>query len=347
LVHALLLAVAFTASDTAQWDYVSVLRVVGNLIDNLSCLLALVIVLTAIQTLMKASAARLAVMIAAVVAIGIAIPEPRLLAFLRHAAGLEEPIPDMDLQAVYLYLAWGAIASGTLLAIFYEWQARADRIAEATRTARLAGEHIERKILDARLNSIKAKVDPKLLFAVVERAQALYGRSAHAAESLLEALIEFLRASLPRSQSLSVTLEQEATLCRRYLDLERAMRDGCLSYEVRVDPTITGRYFPPAVLLLLVQALVTSAAAESALHISIAANCLPDRLRIDLASDAGAVSLPDEALHAGSSALRGFFGEGVSISATATPSYRSLVRIDVPLASMSARPLPSPGGVAA
>jgi sensor histidine kinase YesM len=290
----------------------TVLWFVLAFIDMFSLCMAVVIVLTAIEVCMPAARWRLAVMVTAVVAV---------------PAGMTSLWSFRNT----LYVTWEVVAFGVLLALVYEWQAKTDMVIEAVRASRIARARAEQKILESRLSSLKARVDPQLLFAVMARANTLYGMKISAGEKLLEQLIDFLRASLQQSQAMTVTLDQEVLLCRLYLDLEKVTRDDALSYETRIDPAVAGHYFPPAVLLPLLQAaLAATAAAARQRHLSIRADREPACVRIEITCHAAAPPPPREALDAASAALRRFFGDVASVVATRAPFGGGLIRIEVP-----------------
>ena len=69
--------------------------------------------------------------------------------------------------ALFLYLFWINAAFSSLLAVLYEWQARAVKTMAAVRATQLEGETIERQTLESRLSGMKARIDPEFLFAVI------------------------------------------------------------------------------------------------------------------------------------------------------------------------------------
>lgn len=237
-------------------------------------------------------------------------------------------------RAPTLYLLWVNVAFGTMLAILYEWQARDDQVMQAVRTTELADEAVERQTLESRLSGMKARVDPELLFAVIARAQELYSHDIDAAERLLEQLIDFLRATLPRNAGASATLEQEIRLCTAFLAIEKTLRLSELSYQLKSDGDTANCYFPPAVLLPLLQALLTPRAqTQPAAHVLIEIRRQVCGIRIDMTCRARSVSLPRATIEAAATLLRTLFGSQATVLSRPVPSAGQSICIEVPYVS--------------
>ena len=344
LMHVVALGLAKAASDILL-TYPTLVDSEGGLVFQWSVMLlinktlefrVLVGVLTAIQAWTPGTRWRLLVMIAAVIPLAAGTAAFENLELLDHALGIQgiSILLGADKDSLFLYFVWGMIAFGGLLAILYEWQARTEQVMEAVRAAGIAGEVVERKILDSRLSSLKARVDPEFLYSVIARTQTLYGEKIDAAEQLLERLIEFLRASLPHSRELTVTIEEEVLLCRAYLELEKALRLDSFSYETRTDAALSGSYFPPSVLLPLLQAVLPPLASPVRhVHFSIIAERQTAGVRVELTCHAVSPPPPDQALDAACTALRAFYGERVSVVAVPAPFTGRTIRIEVPHAA--------------
>ena len=214
-------------------------------------------------------------------------------------------------SSFFLYLLWTSLASAVLLAVLYEWEWSADQVMEAIRSARASGETAERVTLESRLNAVQARIDPQLLFAVIDRAQVLYVAQSDAAERLLERLIDFLRATLPARGTNVVSLGHELELCGSYLDLRKGLREGMLVYEIS-SPPARHRYFPPSVLLPLLQSLIPDDSSVP-LAVAIVAGESQSSLRIELSCTPASIELAHYDLHAAEEMLRRFFGERASI----------------------------------
>jgi hypothetical protein len=78
---------------------------------------------------------------------------------------------------------------------------------------------LERKALDARLRLLQAQVEPHFLFNTLANVQALVDAGSPQASRVLESLIAYLRAAVPRLHEPATTLGQELQLVRAYLEV--------------------------------------------------------------------------------------------------------------------------------
>ena len=157
---------------------------------------------------------------------------------------------------LFLHLFWLNTVTTSLLAIVYERQMQADRMMMAVSSTRLADGEVERQTLESRLNSVKARVDPEFLFAVIERSEILYRNDIDAAEVLLDQLIDFLRTSVPQANGAHSTLEKEWALCVGYLEIEAQLRPDALHLQTSNIAVVASHRFPTSILLQLVQSLL-------------------------------------------------------------------------------------------
>ena len=234
-------------------------------------------------------------------------------------------------NALFLYLFWVNATFASLLALLYEWQARALETMAAVRAKQLEGEATERQTLESRLNGMKARIDPEFLFAVISHVETNYLENIDAAERLLEQLIDFLRATLPRSIDQVATLEVEIRLCAAYLAIEKTLRADSLSYQTKVDAGSADTYFPPSVLLPLLETLmVPRAQASRPVHLSISALKRPDGVTVELTSHAASSPPPRETLDVATAALCVFFGRQVSVVSKTSTFPGNTIVIEVP-----------------
>lgn len=91
----------------------------------------------------------------------------------------------------------------------------------------------------------------------------LHQRAPASAERVLDDLILYLRATLPRMRGEAPTIGGEIELVRSYLAVLQTLHGERLRVEIRGDPDVAGRPFPPMVLLPLVQGMVMDGAAFS------------------------------------------------------------------------------------
>lgn len=112
---------------------------------------------------------------------------------------------------------------------------------------------LERRALDARLRLMQAQVAPHFLFNTLANIRALVAAGSPQAPALLESLIAYLRAAVPRLDDADATFEAELELVRAYLDLMQMRMPDRLQFSVHADPAALPLRCPPMTLLTLVE----------------------------------------------------------------------------------------------
>lgn len=251
--------------------------------------------------------------------------------FFRLAGTFGDNLSGRDRLGVFLYCFWLAITFCGLLAIVYESQMRSERVNEALLKTRLDGENSERSTLESKLNVLKARVEPEFLFDVIARVESLYETNAAAAERLLEDLIDFLRATLPRTSGTKSTVNHEMQLCETFLAVESVLRNGALSVQVKTEPVAASGYFPPAVLLPLLQKFLPPRDEPARpIHLLIAAERRDATICVEFASRSNTLAISAELLESAGQSLRTFFGNNVNVSTKPAPFGGQTILIEVP-----------------
>ena len=236
-----------------------------------------------------------------------------------------------DRRGLFLYCFWLAVMFSGLLAIVYESQMRSERVSEALLKTRLDGETTERSTLESKLNVLKARVEPEFLFDVIARVESLYETNAPAAERLLEDLIDFLRATLPRTSAGKSTVNLEMQLCEAFLAVVSVLRNGALTVQVKIEPLAASGYFPPSVLLPLLQKFLPPRdEVVRPIHLLIAAERRDATICIEFTAQCNTPPMPEELMESAGLSLSTFFGEGVSVFAAAAPFGGQTIAIEVP-----------------
>ena len=148
-----------------------------------------------------------------------------------------------------------AVFSFTMVLLFLAHLRRSHRRAAAT--ARLAAAQAAQRearadIARARLAAVQARIDPQLLFGMLEAVRAAYQSDAARAECLLDELIAFLRAALPTLRAGSSSVPHEAALAQACVKLHALAGAGEASLSVAVSAEAMHARFPPGVLLPLI-----------------------------------------------------------------------------------------------
>ena len=108
---------------------------------------------------------------------------------------------------------------------------------------------------EAELQALKARIQPHFLYNSLNAVSALIGRDPARARQMCVGLGEFLRKSLAAGERPSIRVEEELSLARHYLDVERVRFGERLAVEEDVETSGEECLVPP----LLLQPLVENA----------------------------------------------------------------------------------------
>jgi signal transduction histidine kinase len=131
----------------------------------------------------------------------------------------------------------------------------AARVRERERQAHelaLQAADLERRLVEARLQSLRAQLQPHFLFNALNTISAFTETNPQVARRLMGQLGDLLRASLAHAARPLVTLGEELTFLDDYLAIESARFEGRLMVSVHVDDdlvhaTVPGFLFQPLV----------------------------------------------------------------------------------------------------
>jgi hypothetical protein len=217
-------------------------------VEMLSVML-LAFLLSVSQRWVRGRAARV---VAAVIAIMVAAAFKWLLLSPFALLGWFQVDGATSARDVTFFALWHVIAAGIILAVYFDQLRRVQLSADRLRAAQMERQRIERDVLESRLNVIRARVDPVFLFEALADVGRAYGRDSREAERLLDDLTWFLRASLPRPHERGSTLGDELHLAAAYLRVVSALRGRAFRLEAQVPDALRLAFFPPMVLVPLV-----------------------------------------------------------------------------------------------
>ena len=112
---------------------------------------------------------------------------------------------------------------------------------------------LESNLAKARLNTLKAQLQPHFLFNSLNAIAALLRRDPHLAETTLVALGELLRLALSQSERQEGALREELEFVRRYLELQQTRFGDKLRAELGIEPKALDCIVPTLVLQPLVE----------------------------------------------------------------------------------------------
>lgn len=112
---------------------------------------------------------------------------------------------------------------------------------------------LERRALDARMRLLQAQVQPHFLFNTLANVRALVNAGSPRASAVLDSLIDYLRAAVPRLDAPACTLADEVQLVRAYLELMQMRLPDRLQFAIDVDEAALPLPCPPLTLMTLVE----------------------------------------------------------------------------------------------
>ncbi len=112
---------------------------------------------------------------------------------------------------------------------------------------------LEWQARDARLRLMQAQVQPHFLFNTLANVRALVAAGSPQAPAVLDSLIAYLRAAVPRLDDTGGTIDDEVALVRAYLELMHLRMPDRLQYALHADDAARSLRCPPTTLLTLVE----------------------------------------------------------------------------------------------
>ncbi len=131
-----------------------------------------------------------------------------------------------------------------------------ERRRAALARARMHGAEMERiaaekRSVESDLQAMQARVEPQFLFNTLAQVKQLYERDAPVGERMIDELIAYLRAAMPKMRDTSSTVGQEVELARAYLAIVKVRLGERLTYEIESSTAVAETRMPPMMLLPL------------------------------------------------------------------------------------------------
>ncbi len=146
---------------------------------------------------------------------------------------------------------WTLIGGG--VAVIYGFQQGAAAAASALHRAQIDQVGLARQMMEARLQVMRAQIEPHFLFNTLANVKRLCQTDVEGGVAMLDNLIRYLRAALPRMREEQSTLGQEAELVQAYLAVLKIRMGARLRYVVDIPAALAEHPFPPMILLTLAE----------------------------------------------------------------------------------------------
>jgi hypothetical protein len=201
---------------------------------------------------------------------------------------------------------------------------------------------LERQAVDARLRLLQAQVAPHFLFNTLANVRVLVESGAPQAPQLLDSLIAYLRAAVPRLDGAETDLAQELALTRAYLKLMQMRIPDRLQFSIEAEESVLDQRCPPMSLLTLVENAVRHGIDPSeeggAIDIRIRGDTRQVSIRV---CDSGiGLQAGSRGLGTGLSSLRErlrlVFGEAAQLRLSEVEPHGLLAEISLPRQSVAA-----------
>jgi len=190
---------------------------------------------------------------------------------------------------VYTSIKSGVVAAGgsVAFAIAVAWISISvplvSGIAFLRRQAKIERLEMEGQSRQAKLEAMRLQLNPHFLFSSLNSTRMLISEGPERARHMITQLSRLLRATLERSQSVTVAPEEELELTCTYLDLEAVRFEERLTYQFDIDPDAKPVAVPPMIVQTLVENAVKHGiavrkdAGSDSVEATVQVPCTPSR----------------------------------------------------------------------
>ena len=146
---------------------------------------------------------------------------------------------------------FGVVAG--LLIVVSEFYRREQESLAAMHRAELDRVNLERQMAQARVRVLQAQVEPHFLFNTLANVRRLYETDRAAGHRMLDNLMRYFEAALPRMRDAVSTLGGEAALIESYLNVQQIRMGRRLAFRIDIPKALDAFEVPPMMMLTLVE----------------------------------------------------------------------------------------------
>ena len=159
------------------------------------------------------------------------------------------------------------------------------RLARERRAHELAVIRLERDLGEARLAQLTAQIEPHFVFNTLNAISNRMHEDVDAADRMIAAFADLLRAALSESGDAQVRVADDAVWLERYFELMRERFRGKLTTSIRVDTNVSEARIPRLLLQPLVENAFEHGLASGRGHVDVAIRAQDDRLVCTIEDD--------------------------------------------------------------
>ena len=148
------------------------------------------------------------------------------------------------------------LAAGLARNYFVRYQARLDetrRLQAAAAKLQAEAAELHAQITDARLNALRAQLNPHFLFNTLNGISTLVDEDPPGARRMIARLSDLLRHTLGEGDEQEIALARELEMLRLYLDIMEVRFQGKLEVSIEAEPSLDDALVPNLVLQPLVE----------------------------------------------------------------------------------------------
>jgi two-component sensor histidine kinase len=244
---------------------------------------------------------------------------------------------------IFLVMIYGALGGGLALRSYFSEQRR---LAESRHKSELSAMRLQKNESDLRLGVLQAQIEPHFLFNTLASLRSLIKQDPSRAETTLDALVDHLRATIPKLReqhgSLVSTLGQQLDICGSYLALMQVRMGSRLSYDIQATAEDRQLDFPPLMLISLVENAIKHGLetkpgsghiiisiekpSSNRLRVSVSDNGIG--LKSGLGGGLGLANIREQ--------LRSRFGNSAELMIAALPEAGTIASIELPVSDSKA-----------
>jgi hypothetical protein len=246
--------------------------------------------------------------------------------------------PSLDASAVAILgsrIARWLVVAG-LAYLYFAFRRQAAEAAARVHDSELQRVELDRQMTEARLQSLRAQIEPHFLFNTLANVQQLYRTDPGRGRRMLASFVAYLRTALPQMRHDETTLAHEVDLARTYLEVLQVRMGDRLKVRFDVPQELAALAFPPLALSTLTENAIKHGLnpLPEGGEIAIQAHREGGRLKVGVA-DTGAGLRASGGPGAGIANLRArlaalYGGEGgLTLEANATRGIRATITVPI------------------